>query len=479
MLGGCLGFGEEEDEGGPTRAHGATFDVAEHQAFAEPRQLRSRDGELAATLTVGAGPLEIGGTQVIGKSYDGSFPGPTMVVSPGDWIRLEFVNNLDEATNIHFHGFHTSPSGIADNVLRTIPPRSTAKVAVPVPRNMSPGVYWYHSHEHTLSEEQVFSGLSGAIVVQGVEARLPAELRGIEQRVFALKDVQVKDGAILTKNIDSGAPTTRTVNGLVDPELEIAPGETQMWRLANIGADIWYRVYFGGRAFHVIAEDANPVGEVWRAKRLLLPPGKRYDVLVQGPKHGDHELETLAYSTGKAGDSYPRRTLASVTSTGDPVEPSAMPRSLGPLPDMPASEVDRRRHFVFSESDDGNQFFINGKQFSHHRIDVRTELGQTEDWVIRNVSDELHPFHIHVNDFEVISINGRPYDARSLQDTVPLPVHGKVVIRQRFAQFTGEFVYHCHILAHEDHGMMGVIKVSGPNAGGADRHSMHGDHMAH
>ena len=99
--------------------------------------------------------------------------------------------------------------------------------------------------------------------------------------------------------------------------------------------------------------------------------------------------------------------------------------------------------------------------------------------MIRNVSDELHPFHIHVNDFEVISINGRPYDARSLQDTVPLPVHGKVVIRQRFARFTGKFVYHCHILAHEDHGMMGVIKVSGSKPGAADRHSVHADHMAH
>ena len=99
--------------------------------------------------------------------------------------------------------------------------------------------------------------------------------------------------------------------------------------------------------------------------------------------------------------------------------------------------------------------------------------------MIRNVSDEQHPFHIHVNDFEVISINGRPYDARSLQDTVPLPVHGKVVIRQRFAQFTGKFVYHCHILAHEDHGMMGVIKVSGSKPGAADRHSVHGGHMAH
>jgi FtsP/CotA-like multicopper oxidase with cupredoxin domain len=145
------------------------------------------------------------------------------------------------------------------------------------------------------------------------------------------------------------------------------------------------------------------------------------------------------------------------------------------MPHLPASQVDRRRHFVFSESDNGNRFFINGKQFSHHRIDVHAKLGDTEEWVIRNVSDELHPFHIHINDFEVISVNGRPYDARSLQDTVPLPVHGKVVIRQRFARFTGEFVYHCHILAHEDHGMMGVIKVSGTHASA----SGHAGHMAH
>ncbi len=289
----------------------------------------------------------------------------------------------------------------------------------------------------------------------------------------------MKDGAIVTENIDSDAPTTRTVNGLVDPELEIAPGETQMWRLANIGADIWYHVYFGGRPFHVIAEDSNPVGEVWQTKRLLLPPGKRYDVLVQGPKPGEIRARDARLLDRQGGRQLPGADPGERHLAGDPVEPAAIPRSLGPLPDIPASEVDRRRHFVFSENDDGNQFFINGKQFNHNRIDVHTELGQTEEWVIRNVSGEQHPFHIHINDFEVISINGRPYDARSLQDTVPLPVHGEVVIRQRFTQFTGEFVYHCHILAHEDDGMMGLIEVSGPRAGVADRHSMRGHHMAH
>jgi suppressor of ftsI len=472
-LSGCLG-GEDDDEGAePARA---TFAITEQQPFAEPSELVSEGGKLAAILTLAEGELDVSGTSVVGKSYNGSFPGPTLRVSPGDWIRLRFDNRLDQQTNIHFHGFHTSPSGIADNVLRKIPAKSTARVALPVPDDMPPGTYWYHSHAHGISEEQVFSGLSGAIVVEGLEQRLPAELRDVEQRLFALKDLQVKDGTIVTKNIDSNAPTTRTVNGLVDPVLEIAPGETQLWRLANISADIWYRVAFAGGPMHVIAEDSNPVGDVWRQRELQLPPGKRFDVLVRGPDPGSYELKTLAYSTGKAGDDYPERTLATVESTGDRVAPLPLPESLGPMPDLAEAEVDRRRRFVFSESANGNQFFINGMQFNHNRVDVRTRLGATEQWTIRNVSDEEHPFHIHINDFQVISVNGRPNDARSLQDTQRLPVHGEVVIRQRFTQFPGRFVYHCHILAHEDNGMMGLIDVRGREAEQAagDGHGQHG-----
>ena len=78
---------------------------------------------------------------------------------------------------------------------------------------------------------------------------------------------------------------------------------------------------------------------------------------------------------------------------------------------------------------------------------------------IRNVTRELYPFHIHVNDYQVMSVNGRPYDATSLNDTFPLPVGGEIVIRMRFVDFTGEYVYHRHILAHEDRGMMGTVVV--------------------
>ena len=102
---------------------------------------------------------------------------------------------------------------------------------------------------------------------------------------------------------------------------------------------------------------------------------------------------------------------------------------------------------------------IDGKQFDPNRVDQQVKLGTVEEWTIRNVTEELHPFHIHVDDFQVMSINGEPYEANGRQDTIPLPIKGEVVVRIPFNDFTGKFVYHCHILNHEDNGMMGIVEV--------------------
>ena len=114
---------------------------------------------------------------------------------------------------------------------------------------------------------------------------------------------------------------------------------------------------------------------------------------------------------------------------------------------------------VFSEDNKAGKFFINGEQFNGRTM-YTPKLGTVEEWTLKNVTGEDHPFHIHVNDFQVMSVNGKPYDAASLQDIVKIPAKGEVVIRQRFADFTGKFVFHCHILAHEDNGMMAVVDVT-------------------
>jgi suppressor of ftsI len=462
LLGCCVGGGLVSAAGPP---HVRTsFPTEQGKPFKPPRQLVSKDGLLRARLVADETAVRVGGRRVIGRAYNGSFPGPTLRLRPGDTVRLTLVNRLRVATNIHFHGMHVSPSGRSDNVLRTVAAGTTAKYVVRVPRDAAPGTYWYHSHWHDAPignvEPQVMGGLSGTVIVERLQHRLPAPLRNIVERNLVLKDVQLTTrDRIVFRNIDSAAPTTRTVNGQVNPVIRIGPGETQLWRLGNQSADIWYRLKLDGTRFHVIAEDGNPVGRVWSADTLTLPPGKRYDVLVQGHGGGDYRLRTLKMNTGPAGDKYPARVLATVRPNRPAVERAALPTSLGPLPDLEHMAVDRRRTLVFSENTRTNRFFIDGKRFNHDRIDQRVKLGAVEEWTIRNVSRERHPFHIHVNDFQVISVDGRPYNARSLADTFPLPVGGEIVIRMHFTDFTGEYVYHCHILAHEDRGMMGTVEV--------------------
>jgi FtsP/CotA-like multicopper oxidase with cupredoxin domain len=311
---------------------------------------------------------------------------------------------------------------------------------------------------HPLVEEQVFGGMSGAIVVEGLRERLGG-LSGVTERIMELKDLQIDRDGRIPSAIDSDAPTVRTVNGQVRPTVAMRPGEVQLWRIANVGADIWYRLVLRGHALYQVAEDGNPLRATWRRRVILLPPGKRAEVLVRAGRPGVYRLETLRYSTGPEGDTYPRRTLARRVVSGAPEPPRAIPSRIQPFRDLRRVAVDRRRTIVFSENPAGTVFFIDGRRFSHHRIDQRVRLGAVEEWTIRNTSGEQHPFHIHQGDFQVVRVNGRPVAARGLQDTVPLPVHGSVTIRMRFA-ISGTFVFHCHILAHEDGGMMAVVRVA-------------------
>ena len=146
--------------------------------------------------------------------------------------------------------------------------------------------------------------------------------------------------------------------------------------------------------------------------------------------------------------------------SGDPVPDVAWPTSMAPPSPLATDHVDRTRHLVFSENTKTNQFYINGKQFDATHVNFVAKLGTTEEWIIKNVAREEHPFHIHVNDFMVMAVNGKPVQSLSEQDTVPLPWHGEVRIRMHFNRFVGTYVFHCHIVAHEDNGMMGIIDVS-------------------
>jgi FtsP/CotA-like multicopper oxidase with cupredoxin domain len=429
--------------------------------FAEPPELVSEAGVLEAQLTAAPGELDVSGMKVRGEAFNGTFVGPTLRARPGDQMRVDLKNEIDQHTNIHYHGFHVDPGGKSDNVFRHIAPGETADYVIDLPETHEPGIYWYHSHMHFDSESQVFQGLSGMILIGDTRELLPERFRGIKRRLFGLKDLQVENGAIIAENIDSNAPTIRTVNGLVEPVLEVRPGATEVWDLANISADIFYDVAISGVPMLVIGEDGTPVEETFTAEDLVLPPGKRFEVLVQLENAGNFTLKTLAYDQG--GDQYPETPLVQVKVTGDEVA-SIAPLGEGfalaaPDPLLEQNEVAARRTWTFTEDEETSSFFINGKEFDPERVDVTPVLGTVEEWTLRNDTSEQHPFHIHVNDFKVLSVGGKPYDAHGRQDTVTLPPGQDVKVRIPFQDFTGKFVFHCHILAHEDHGMMAVVDV--------------------
>ena len=299
--------------------------------FAEPTEIRAVDGVLRATLLAEEQEIEIAGQSILARVFNGSFVGPTLRVRPGERIELELVNQLTKPTNLHFHGLHVSPEGESDNIFRMVNPGETARYVLEIPPDHPTGTFWYHPHQHHLALEQVFGGMSGVIVIDGLQDQFPPDLQGIDEHLFALKDFQLEDGAILLEN-QPGMPTTRTVNGQINPSLTMAPGETQLWRLANVGAELFYQLRLNGHAFHVVAEDGNPVWDVRTADALVLPPGKRFDVLVQGGEIGTYTFETITYDQGN--HVYPEVQLATVAIEGDAQPLTSLPaeRRSGPRP---------------------------------------------------------------------------------------------------------------------------------------------------
>ncbi len=458
------------------------------QEFRNPPELRSSNGVLNVTLNVQRNKVRLGGQTVTATTYNGSYAGPTMRVKLGDTINVKLVNTAgipdNQPTNLHFHGLHVSPNVPHDNIFVHVEPGHSRKYNVTLGEGNFPGTYWYHSHMHGYSEAQLVNGLSGVIIVEGQREALPKAFRNIKERVLSLKSAQVMDDKITEDHLgvwdvaDSPPlkdqpkvpPNTRTLGEQLQPKIRIRPGEVQLWHIANTGANVLYKVELEKSSFTVIAQDANALDKPQKMKQLFMGGGQRFDVLVTGPPSGVIKLRTIGF-TPDNGIVAPTRVLASVISSGKRMKTPRMPRrGIGkfiPLDDAP---IAARRTFTFGRNgihaDTGfPKFTIDGEIFDEDRIDVRAKLGTVEEWTLINETG-VHPFHMHQNAYQIMSINGKPYKAHSRVDTFVIPRRPNgapptsMVVRVPFEKFTGKFVFHCHILGHEDLGMMKSILVS-------------------
>ncbi|WP_161965467.1 multicopper oxidase family protein [Rhodococcus sp. P1Y] len=442
-------------------------DATEGATWFEPKVRTSENGVLKTQLRVVDRDVALGGGQVRAVTYEGTYPGPTLDVRPGDRIEVSLINEIDEPTNLHTHGFHVSPKAPSDDVLLAIEPGDTFDYAYDLPADHSAGTFWYHSHQHTISDTQVFGGLFGALIVRGELDDLPG-VRGRPERLLVLSQTQIEDGEMVPGDKSSNDLQQTLVNGTYQPTTDIAPGEIQRWRLIN-ASSLFLRLQLDGHPMHVIAIDGDALTSVTAKDVVEIVPGGRADVLIEGANTGTYQLRSLSWE--EFGPFYSSMVpaampLLNLESTGETQDSEPIPTALLPFDDLRDAVIDRRREFVFEEleprgtGDMGHfMYYINGVMFDHHVVNETMILGDTEEWHFVNRTYEPHPVHIHVNDFQVVAVNDEPVDEQHYRDTAMLPPFGSLTIRHRFEDFTGQFVMHCHILFHEDHGMMQLLEV--------------------
>jgi FtsP/CotA-like multicopper oxidase with cupredoxin domain len=431
---------------------------------------------------------------------------PTEIVANAS-DRCGDVTMTITSLNVHFHGTNTAPHCHGDEVIHTlINSGQTFKYSVKFPKNEPPGLYWYHPHVHGLTEAAVQGGASGAIIVEGIENVQPA-VAGLPERVLFVRDQTIPGAPTPGGNVPSWDVSLNYVPILfpnfTPAVIEMKPGQREFWRVANASADtiIDLQLQYDGavQPLQIVALDGVPTGSqdgtmqgrLASQSDILLAPAARAEFIVTGPSAEvkNATFITLNVDTGPDGDNDPTRPLASIVTTATP---SPLPVILSPS--RPASHelfeglanapVTATRTLYFSEvlSDPGNpasptNFFITVDGATPVLFDpnnppaIVTRQGAVEDWTIENRAQENHEFHMHQIHFLLLERTGVPVPPEQSQylDMIQVPYwsgtgpYPSVKVRMDFRGMDiGDFVYHCHILGHEDAGMMAIIRVLPP-----------------
>ncbi|HYO54873.1 multicopper oxidase family protein [Archangium sp.] len=463
------------------------------------------------------------------RSYNGKLVGPTIEVRPGDTLKVLLKNQLPfkpelvgdhphngphgaNVTNLHFHGMHVSPAGNSDNVLLAFGPNQQFEYEVKIPKDHPAGTHWYHAHKHGAVGIQLGSGMAGPLIVRGDIDEVDA-IRAARERILVLQQIPYK---LVTDPYDNTqqanmveefpqlfeftwqselVPQGRrvTINGEALPTFHLQPGEVERWRFIHAGIHFPLRLRLvredGNPAtesipYYLIAMDGITTGRLDKVEVTEMHPGYRADVLVHGVGRDGKPLAKGTYLLVDEVEQNPRaRVLARIVVNG-PMKKMKLPRpeELAPLaPFKPikdeelTSKTPQLAHFevqmVQPLPNPVFRFLLNGKEFSPHDPPRQLTLGAVEEWVVTSSgSAEFfpgHPFHIHTNPFHFTDEQGRII----WKDTIFVPVGKEVRLRTRYKRYVGQFMLHCHIVSHEDEGMMELLEIVPPKQDAGGGHS--------
>jgi FtsP/CotA-like multicopper oxidase with cupredoxin domain len=388
--------------------------------------------------------------------FAGQIPGPTIEAHVGDVVEVRLTNALPEPTAIHWHGLRI-PAAMdgTEMVQRPVEPGQTFTYRFKVP---DAGTFWYHPHVN--ETVQLERGLYGPFIVRGeVEPELDAE------RVLVFDDVQldrkgqIKPPGWWLESHNGREGSTRLVNGKQEPELTIAAGQIERWRIVNAASARYIRLSIGGRPFRILGTDGGLIPGPVTVTDVLLAPADRIDIAVGPFDEGEAlDIDSLKYSRGKFG--IPKRERFATLTVGRAAPSRAViPDTLRQIDRLVTGPVTPTREVQLGwklSLEHGIAFVINKE--SHHRAEP-TRIGELQVWDIVNKSPVDHPFHLHGFFFQVLDVNGKPPAFLSWEDTVNIPAMGRVRIAWLPDDRPGEWMYHCHILEHHAAGMMAHFDV--------------------
>jgi suppressor of ftsI len=403
-------------------------------------------------------------------AYNGMSPGPLIEVNAGDRVEITLHNGLNQATTLHWHGLPV-PADQDGNPAQPVAPGDSRTYRFTLPADIE-GLYWYHPHPHGSSAPQVYRGLAGAILVK------PAHdpLAHIPQRVLMMTDLKLREDGAIADNDAGDWMNGREgqfvlVNGQYLPQLAFDDAGRERWHILNASNARYLRLRLPTHGFTLVGTDGGRLGQPHADLReYLLAPAQRVELVVDahGARHA--ALLAAAYNRGAMGPRTAPLTVpllqVTFSAAGQHVA-ARLPATLRQLPDW--GPVTAHKRVIMSEAMamSGGQhrmlFLLDGRSFDMQRVDLTSRAGEVEQWEIVNRADMDHPFHIHGTQFIVLEreMHGRvsrePYAA--LYDTVNLRP-GETVRIKLVQGLPGRRMYHCHLLEHEDLGMMGQLEVN-------------------
>lgn len=430
--------------------------------------------------------MQIGSTTFINDfatetyGFNGDYLGPTLILNKGEAIQMNVTNNIGEETTVHWHGMHVSPAndGGPHTVIEVGETWQPAFTVLDQATTM-----WYHPHLHEKTNEHVYRGLAGMIIIRDEEeaALTLPRTYGVDDIPLIIQDRDFDNTGTLTFNgMGAGAGgDVMVINGTIDPFVDVSAQVVRFRAINGSGSRVYNLGVSDGRMFYQIGSDGGLLEAPVALDRVRLAPGERAELLIDFSGDTGSTLSLMSYASeltngepgGPAGGpgatdldgiDFSFLTVNVGSASADGI--TSIPDALVTLDRIDESEATVVRPMILGGGGPGQPFNINGSIMDHDVINEVVELGTTEIWEISNTTNTPHPFHIHDIQFYILDRNGEapPANEQGRKDVVLVYPDETVRFIGRFEDFADDvvpYMYHCHFLGHEDGGMMGQFLV--------------------